>query len=231
MAGHLIPYVEFLGLPGSGKSYFSHKVAEKLRGEGYIIVEPSWELDHTCGKCGRAFRKICMAWLFSLIRPQQAKQLKKKISQCGYNGGEFKRMSRNLLYKAYILSRDNAEILFFDEGLAQMALSLTVGGDRHAKQIYSEIVNALSIQRKCILVRIDCSIDEALQNMTKRETHDSRVEKMPDHDAKINFLEHYKRECESINSSAYTFNYNPDGDSVVSEIVNCLKIELTQNHK
>ena len=226
MADHLIPYVEFLGLPGSGKSYYSHKVAEKLRAEGYKIAEPSWELDHTCGKYSRALRKICMSWLFSLLNPIQTKRINRIISQCGYKGGEFKRMSRNLLYKAYKLSGEKSEVLFFDEGLAQMALSLVVGGDKHAKQVYFEIDNALSIRRKRILVRIDCSMDDALQNMAKREKHDSRVEKMSDVNERISFLNRYQEECDSFNNLSYTCKYSPDSDRVVSEIVNYLKTEL-----
>ena len=37
MANHLTAYVEFLGLPGCGKSFISHKVAESLRREGVKV--------------------------------------------------------------------------------------------------------------------------------------------------------------------------------------------------
>ena len=76
MADNLIPYVEFWGLPGSGKSYYSHKVADKLRKEGYKIKEPSWMLDHTYGKYHRAIKKFCMACFFTLCHRREAKGIK-----------------------------------------------------------------------------------------------------------------------------------------------------------
>lgn len=227
MANHLIPYVEFLGLPGSGKSFYSHKVAEKLREEGYAIAEPSWKLDHTCDKYLRAIKKICMSWLYSVKFPKQANQIKDIISLCGYKGGEHKRMSRNLLYKTYILTQRNTEILLFDEGLAQMAVSLSLGCKRPANQLFFEIEKVLSIQRKRVLIRINCCIEEALKNMEMRDKHDSRVEKLSDINEQINYLERYKVGCEYFKQQSEVFDYSSDGDAVVSEITNYIKKELT----
>ena len=39
-------FIEFYGLPGSGKSTLSHIVAERLRSEGYAVEEPSYDIDH-----------------------------------------------------------------------------------------------------------------------------------------------------------------------------------------
>lgn len=226
MADNLIPYIEFLGVPGSGKSYYSHNVAKKLRGDGYNISEPSWELDHTCSKYSRAIRKICMAWIFSVSNPKQTLKLNKIISLCGFKGGKFKRMKRNLLYKAYILTQRNTKALLFDEGLAQMAVSLSVCNDRQANQIYTEIKSILSIQRKCILIRIDCSTDDALHNMEMREKHDSQVERLTDLDSKKKLLNLYKHGCESLSEQTIVFKFNLESNIVVNEIANHIKTEL-----
>ena len=143
MADHLIPYVEFVGLPGSGKSYYSHKVAEKLRGEGYMIAEPSWELDHTYGKYSRAIKKLMMAWLFMLCHHREANGIKDVIRNCGLSKAEVNRFQRNILYKAYLLSKKNESILFFDEGLAQMAVSLSVSTTLLILAIMGEVADII----------------------------------------------------------------------------------------
>ena len=74
MGDYLIPYVEFLGLPGSGKSYYSHKVADALRSDAYQVVEPSWKLDHTEGKYMRAIKKTVMSSLFCIGHHHQTKR-------------------------------------------------------------------------------------------------------------------------------------------------------------
>lgn len=226
MADHLIPYVEFLGLPGSGKSYYSHKVAEKLRGEGYKIVELSWELDHTNGRYTRVFKKMMMAWLFSLCHRQEANGIKDVVRRCGLSKAEEQRFCRNILYKAYLLSRRSKSVLFFDEGLAQMAVSLSVKTDKPAEQIYNEFLSELSLKQIAFLIRIDCSVETALLNMNQRDSHDSYVEQLTGLDAKKVYLERYKTECESIkNVEVVSFSY--DSEKVVAEITNIIKSKIS----
>ena len=227
MADHLIPYVEFLGLPGSGKSYYSHKVAEKLRGEGYKIAEPSWELDHTCGKYGRAFRKICMAWLFTKCHHREAKGIKEVIRSCRLSKTEGKRFHRNIFYKAYLLKKKTEKVLFFDEGLAQMAVSLSVSANNSAAAIYNEVLSELSLKQNTFLIKIDCSIENALLNMNQRESHDSYVERLAGLEEKKEYLNRYKIECESlIQSNALVIPYSQNDLKVVTTIAEFIKSQL-----
>lgn len=229
MADHLIPYVEFLGLPGSGKSYYSHKVAEKLRGDGYKIAEPSWELDHTCGKYSRAFKKMCMAWFFTLCHHREAKGIKDVIRNSGLSKAEVNRFQRNVLYKAYLLSKKNESILFFDEGLAQMAVSLSVSTNKSAGEIYNEVLSELSLKQKVHLIRIDCSIETALLNMDQRESHDSYVERLGGLEEKKEYLGRYKTECESIiQTKALVVPFSQDDSMVVTTIAEYIKSQLNK---
>lgn len=227
MADHLIPYVEFLGLPGSGKSYYSHKVAEMLRAEGYKIAEPSWELDHTNGRYIRVFKKMMMAWAFTLRHRREAKRIKGIIDNCGLSNTEVGRFKRNILYKAYLLSKSNESVIFFDEGLAQMAVSLSVDTDKKANQLYDEMISVLSFEQNCLLIRIDCSIETALLNMDTRTTHDSYVEQLTGLDAKKDYLNRYKSQCDSISSShSLIVPFNQDDSVVVSTIVTFIKTQF-----
>lgn len=227
MADHLIPYVEFLGLPGSGKSYFSHKVAESLRADGLIVTEPSWELDHTTSKYIRAIRKIMMAWLFTLCHRCSAKGIKVIIKNCSVSDDEVNRFQRNILYKAYLLNKRKEDVLFFDEGLAQMAVSLSVKTNKTAREIYNEVQTVLSLKQDVLLIRIDCSVETALLNMEKRSSHDSHVEQLSGLDAKREYLNLYKGGCETISEPhSLTVTCNQNDSELVQTIVNFIKKQL-----
>lgn len=227
MADNLIPYVEFLGLSGSGKSFFSHKVAEMLRLEGYKIAEPSWELDHTDGKYIRAIKKTMMVWMFIQGHHREAEEIKSIIKSCGLTNSEKERFYRNILYKAYLLNKESEDVLFFDEGIAQMAVSLSIKALKPAGQIYNELIDVLSLNKRTLLVRIDCNIETALLNMNARSTHDSYVEKLTGLGGKKEYLKRYKEECESISGPhSLIAPYNQDTTEVVQTIAKFIKIQL-----
>ena len=227
MADHLTAYVEFLGLPGSGKSYFSHKVAEILRTEGYGIAEPSWMLDHEYGKWSRVLRKVWMGCLFRCFQRGKAVRLIKAVEAYGLQQDDEKRIVRNLLYKAYLLTRQNKGILFFDEGIAQMAVSLAVGCGKPSQQIYDELLGILSFGQKCLVVRIDCDIETALLNMEQRKSRDSKAERIEGLEAKKEYLSGYKKECESIyNCNLVTIPFSFDTEKTVAEITKIIKTNI-----
>lgn len=221
MANHLTAYVEFLGLPGCGKSFISHKVAESLRKEGVKISEPSWELDHLYGKYARALKKELMALCFAFINRKETQRLNNLIKKSGYVGKDYQKLKLNLLYKAHILTKKQGSVVFFDEGLSQMSVSLAMGGKMSAKSIYEEILQILTIRGSLTCVRIDCSIEDAMLNMAIRETHDSRVEKMTDEEDKIKFMRRFEQECNSIDVlNLVSILYSDDTDSIVQTIKN-----------
>src|SRR6266700_4379553 len=46
-------YVEFVGLPGAGKSVASRRVADSLRHRGLTVTEPTYHMDHVLRPAGR----------------------------------------------------------------------------------------------------------------------------------------------------------------------------------
>ena len=227
MENHLTAYVEFLGLPGSGKSYFSHKVAEMLRAEGYRIKEPSWELDHTTGRYIRAIKKMIMAWLFAMCHHRKAAGIKAVVNGLGLTKGDAKRFLRNILYKAYLVRKRKEDVLFFDEGIAQVTVSMAVCANKTAGEIYKDIISVLTIGNDSVLIRIDCGIETALLNMDIRASHDSYVEKLSGLEGKKAYLNRYQAECESvdtINLVAIPFCF--DTEKIVTEISNIIKSQI-----
>ena len=224
MEDHLIPYVEFVGLPGSGKSYFSHKVAEMLRAEGYNIEEPSWVLDHEYGMWSRVIMKTTMGLLFRIPHITKAKQLIRIVKRCGLPGKYESSVIRNVLYKAYLVNKRNRKVLFFDEGIAQMAVSIAVNCGISARQIYGDIIKALGLNTDGVLIRIECDIDTALSNMKLRNSHDSQVERLQGTEAKKAYLIKYSQECEAIaTNNQMIVHFSFDVESVVAQIVNIIK--------
>lgn len=229
MADNLTTCIEFLGLPGSGKSFFSHKVAEKLRGGGLDIIEPSWILDNSYGKYSRVIQKSIMAFCYSISHRNTAKKLKKIIRECGYRGSEAQSFKRNILYKAYLLSKKQKSILIFDEGMAQMAVSLSANGVRFAREIYDEMDHILELSSRTLSIRIDCDINKALTNMNKRVSNDSRVEKLPDSESKQIMLLRFKQECESMEvAELQVVQFSYDTDAIISSIIEFIKQSINK---
>src|SRR5207247_8632189 len=52
-------YVEFVGLPGAGKSVASRRVADSLRHMGLTVTEPTYHMDHVLRP---AVRRVLKAW-------------------------------------------------------------------------------------------------------------------------------------------------------------------------
>ena len=50
--------VEFVGIPGAGKSTLSHAVAEELRRRGQHVTEPTRDLTHRSGTQRRILSKL-----------------------------------------------------------------------------------------------------------------------------------------------------------------------------
>ena len=223
----MIPYVEFMGLPGSGKSYLSHKVAEVLRAEGFEIVEPSWKLDHEYWKLSRVVRKMWMGCLFWIFQFGKSVRLTNTVNTCGLQKDDEKRITRNLLYKAYLLTFHKKGILFFDEGIAQMAVSMAVDSGMRAQKIYDDLMDILSFNQKNLVVKIDCDVETALLNMELRKSRDSKADRLDGIEIKIEYLNEYKKACESVvanNMTTVPFCYQDE--EVVSRIVNEIKTRI-----
>lgn len=201
MADHLKSYFEFIGLPGSGKSFYSHAVADALRAEGYIITEPSWKLDNATNKYIRGVKKAWIAFCYSVMNKRISFAINSLIADCGYSGSEAIKLWRNILYKADFLSRKKDQIIFFDEGFAQIAVSLSMGKFLPADIIFSRLISILSISNIVNIIKIECTIDAAIKNMSARKSKDSRVEKIVDAKEKKDYLENFMNGCNSIRPS------------------------------
>ena len=67
--------VEFIGLPGSGKSTIAHALADLLRDRGEPVSEPTWHNDHASRRPMRALRKASLALSASMRDRARAREL------------------------------------------------------------------------------------------------------------------------------------------------------------
>lgn len=169
-------FLEFYGLPGSGKSTISHLVAEELRKQGKKVIEPTYDTDHRCSPSVRKGIKLLKLIRYALFSPKKYKSLKKLIKENGYTGSDVISQAANIAPKLWEYDHPSADIVVYDEGLTQSAIALAkndmVCVDNENK-LYELIGDRIA--RKFYI-----TIDEktALERMASRKRHDSRIEKM-----------------------------------------------------
>lgn len=191
-------FVEFYGLPGSGKSTLSHIVAERLRGEGYTVDEPSYDTDHQHPLPKRLKKIIVGAYWFAFHHAQYC-CAKIIVQQNGYTGmGAFKQIV-NVIKKMRIYdSRKASEIVIMDQGVVQAAISLSMYGKVKAHDNLKRLLSLMPNAAEALRVYIDVDIETAIARMNDRITNDSRVEKLKDQNLKVEMLLRINEETASV---------------------------------
>src|SRR4029077_17947708 len=64
--------IEFIGLPGVGKSTLSHRVAEILQQRGWRVEQPTYSVDHEMGTSERLLLKLRLVLAEAFFHPARA---------------------------------------------------------------------------------------------------------------------------------------------------------------
>lgn len=191
-------FVEFYGLPGSGKSTLSHLVAERLRREGHMVEEPSYETDHQ-HPLPKRVKKMAVGGYWFAFHHEQYNRIRTIVQQNGYRGMEAFKQIVNVIQKMRIYnSRKAFEIVIMDQGLIQAAISLSMYGKMKAKVNYEQLVSLMPNAVEALGVYIDVDDETVMDRMSKRKTNDSRVEKLKDHSMKVKMLLRISEEIVSV---------------------------------
>ena len=76
MEDHISAVVfDYYGIPGSGKTTFSHRLAEGYRADGKRVAEPSYDLDHKKNRIIRKLEKVLIAVYMIARNFRQAKAI------------------------------------------------------------------------------------------------------------------------------------------------------------
>lgn len=206
MGSDITVFLEFFGLPGSGKSVISHLIAEQLREQGKAVLEPSYELDHICGEKKRKLVKFSKFVYFTLLHPTRCRRLVREILKDGYKGRDFLSQAVNIAYKICAYNESNVSYVIFDEGLIQSAISL---GIYSAKTIeYICMFYGFLEVRNVIAFFLEVEPQIALKRLSMRDVHDSRVEKTSTIQQQMDLMNRYVEECHRLKEHMKGFEIN-----------------------
>lgn len=223
MEPDLTVFLEFYGLPGSGKSTISHTVVEELRKRGKNVKEPTYDMDHQNSRSLRKLKKIVKLIVFAFVYPKKFLSLLKLVKQNGYSGITVIIQCVNIAYKLIIYNGIKADYVVLDEGLTQSAIALN-------QNINKTINNELSLygligRRKVIKIYIKTKPEIALNRLEGRNEHDSRVEKIADKVEQTESLKELEMECDVIFPNLIVYN-DSISDSVKYTIRNLLSEDI-----
>lgn len=192
-------YIEFYGLPGSGKSTLSHMVAKRLRSVGHSVDEPSFDIDHQ-HPLPKRIKKFAIGVYWFAFHHEQYKRVWEIVGQNGYTRTEAFKQAVNIFQKMRVYnSRKSAEIVVMDQGLIQACISLSTNQQANtATENYEKLLHLMPNAATASRVYIDVNYETALDRMSKRASNDSRVEKLKEHNLKMEMLEHIHNELASI---------------------------------
>jgi ABC-type dipeptide/oligopeptide/nickel transport system ATPase component len=122
--------IEFLGLPGCGKSTLSHSVAEQLRREGRAVNEATYILNHRRHKLERLLRKLGHLTDYAAHHPRVAWSDIRAIQRTRQASlADLRNSGMNWLYvSSIVVSRpfrpSVGMITILDQGIAQAVWSI-----------------------------------------------------------------------------------------------------------
>ena len=194
-------FLEFYGLPGSGKSTLSHLLAEELRKQGKKVIEPTYESDHLYSSSKRRLVKILQLMRYAAIHPKNYKKLIQLVKANGYCGSEVISQAANIAPKLWEYEKADTDYVIFDEGITQSAISLCQG-NRNSADNEAELY---LLCRKRMIRKFYIKVDKetALERMAYRGKHDSRIEKIEDEAGRKEAIIAFEKECCRIGNGIY----------------------------
>lgn len=192
-------HLEFIGLPGCGKSTISHRLSVDLRKVGYKVAEPSFDMDHQSFAFIRKLSKLFFGAYYYCKEHQQYKLIAKLVKSNGYEGSVALLQIVNIAQKIVMYNHHNVEdYVVWDQGIPQAAISLSTNGLRNASENESDIYALLPFKPNVLKVYVYCDSEKALKRMSGRKTNDSRVEKLASVDSKLAALSKIESDCKVL---------------------------------
>lgn len=191
--------VEFYGLPGCGKSTISHLVATKLRDEGFLVDEPSYEMDRNCNPLFRKLKKIFIYFYWFIIHNNTFQGVNVLVGGNGYSGIAKIEQISNVLQKISVYRKsEQNRMVIWDQGLVQASISLSLKGKINAGENLKSLLHILNPNLETVNVLIFVNEQVALDRMSQRLTNDSRVEKIKDDNQKHEMMSRFQHEIDVI---------------------------------
>ena len=170
--------IEFTGLPGSGKSYLSSLLADKLCKDNTKVAEPSRSIGHAAA-LPRLTAKLCCVLIFLITHPLQFLQTVRAVSRTRQNS--FSNLIKSILNILFIrglmvLYGRSRHIVILDQGIIQGCGSVFFGG---SVPLEDKFLNSLPLSD--MVIRVTVPLKTALSRLALRQSGGgSRVEASPE---------------------------------------------------
>jgi thymidylate kinase len=172
--------IEFLGVPGSGKSTVSHVFADMLRNHRFIVAEVTYDLDKQHRKVARLLLKSTQLLSFALKWPHKTYSYCCCIASTGQNSlVDFAKALFNWIFIASVAHRQRASVItVLDQGVAQALWSV---GYAARKEIWT---NLLPLEPSCaailpdLVVHVRASPQSLKERLAARAQRVSRLESL-----------------------------------------------------
>lgn len=196
--------VEFLGLPGVGKSTLSRKAAAELASERLRVTEPIRRINDCTGPY-RILSKARFAAEHHLRSPKSA--LATTHSLCAVDPGsstDHLHVAFNLQYVAGVTARAHATsgVTLLDQGLYQGVWSIGLRSPTDWLQLLDRFDDVLSQAAPDLVVLVEADIETVADRLRARDDGDTRVvPNSPEFDRGVKGYEFLKSKLQSTDDT------------------------------
>ena len=175
--------VEFVGLPGSGKTTISHLVASKLEAKGIKIVSreeilKQWHQKNALQKLLQLFSSNSNQWTILVNSLQFAAQVQPLNL---FSFVQAIKIFFNVKRNDAVVRGANCQLILLDQGLLQEAWSVVIAGSLPKLSSLKREMLSIFYNRSIIIVNLKIDLDTSVsrvQNRQKKKTKDSYFELM-----------------------------------------------------
>lgn len=220
--------VEFIGLPGAGKTTIAQVAIENLNASGYRCYGLSTlDKPETIEKIkGSLFSKLRTMFQFALaciLYPRIAMDALRFVLQV--KPVSLNNIQRYILFMFRLkffgsLMDEGFDFIILDQGLIQYIWSIAVSGERPTNNSYLEkLVNSLLVEMPLFVIMVDIETELAIKRIINRPTMRSRFDRMPPSMAEVwlsNHKEVFSQIVDSTGAFKSTGYLNVSGDQPVN---------------
>jgi hypothetical protein len=209
--------VEFVGLPGVGKSTLSHRVAEELRKDFANVEEPSFIASHRHGRISQALKTYGLALKTIIMHPAFSLNSIQTIWNSEQRSfSEAKNMIINWLYVSASSRRASniSGLHVLDQGSIQAIWSVAM---RAGSQNWISLMDLLIMNYNCrvIVVWVSAQIPTVVRRMKNRERKQSRFDRLSNDEV----LSTMKRGGELLNLIITEFDQRAIQENTFSQVL------------
>lgn len=180
--------VEFLGLPGVGKSHATRSVAKRLAAAGTPAHSASLRINHELGAWRRVLSKSGMCAAEAIGRPRSALRIFRALRRSGQRARlDVMRLAYNWLFVSRLLRRARTRpgIELLDEGIFQLLWSIGFAGREGSMRECSLLLSrrsAHAVSMPHVVVLVEARPDVVEARLAARGSRAGRVDRMAPND-------------------------------------------------